>query len=253
MKKFTTLCLTVMTLIAFSSTAFASQSKWKNPNYDFTKLRNVQVSDIFLDSEQSKAVTNTNQPTAPSTAQGQVVIINQPQSSNQIQPDRPYTDDAGALQKVDFAIRSALAKYKLGYLTQPSVTTTDELPLSNHTLERAQLAIAPRIFVTVYALGSAARWQEGWTEVRTVNRKIERTDNYGRRETFWIPDKEYIQHPAHYNWTAYADLEFTLKAPDSDTVLYTVRDNRDRGGETDTAGMLKRICEDFAKEITRNK
>jgi hypothetical protein len=106
--------------------------------------------------------------------------------------------------------------------------------------------------VKVYCLGYDKIFHGPWDEVVTRTSTISHVDRHGHSDYIYIPYTEVVHHPAGYYYNAEADLEFDVIDSRTNKTIYTVRDSRGRGGETDTSGMLKRICNDFAEDITKN-
>jgi len=110
--------------------------------------------------------------------------------------------------------------------------------------------------VKIYVFGNDKIWHEAWVENVSSYKTIyvDDYDKHGHRysKSISIPYTEQRYHPAGYYYTARVDLEINVNDLRNNKLIYSIRDTRARGGETDTAGMLKRICEDFADDITRN-
>ena len=141
---------------------------------------------------------------------------------------------------VEMALRQAFEKYQI------QMTTTDGLNHENETIQPGPLTVKP----TVHALGKWSEQKEAYYETRTVYKKITVEDNKGRDTTITVPTNETIYHPARIAWHAVANLEFIVTSPE-DKKVYMIVDNRDRVEETDTSGMLGRICNDLAEDISR--
>ena len=48
---------------------------------------------------------------------------------------------------------------------------------------------------------------------------------------------------------AYVEVEFIVKDHKTNKVVYSVRDDRQRQSTNDYSGMVKRICNDFLKDL----
>ena len=118
-------------------------------------------------------------------------------------------------------------------------------------------ALSPKLGfdVKIYVFGYDKIWHDAWVETVNTTKTIVITKyRNGReeKETISVPDVQYVQHPAGYYYTARVDLAFNVTDQRTGRLVYSLRDTRSRGGETDTSGMLKRICNDFVKDITKN-
>lgn len=152
-----------------------------------------------------------------------------------------YTADSFSQNKIEIALRQALEKRKINVFTQ------EDINKGNVPMRNIYLTIKP----IVHALGKWSEQKEAYYETRTVYKKITVEDNKGRDTTITIPTNETIYHPARIAWHAIANLEFVVTSPD-DKKVYMIVDNRDRVEETDTSGMLGRICNDLADDVSRN-
>ena len=138
-----------------------------------------------------------------------------------------------------------LSKLKEQY---PDINVTQQdIDKGNIPMRNIYLTIKP----VVHALGKWSEQKEAYYETRTVYKKITVEDNRGRDTTITVPTNETIYHPARIAWHAIANLEFVITSPDGKKV-YMIVDNRDRVEETDTSGMLGRICNDLVDDISRN-
>ena len=107
--------------------------------------------------------------------------------------------------------------------------------------------------VKIYVFGNDKIWHEAWVETVHTSKTIWiDEDKHGKKsqKSITIPVTEYVNHPAGYYYTARVDLEFNVKDLRTNKLVYSVRDTRSRGGESDTSGMVKRICEDFVDDIS---
>ncbi|MCH3914230.1 MAG: hypothetical protein LKE29_02880 [Acidaminococcaceae bacterium] len=146
--------------------------------------------------------------------------------------------DPGAVSKVRMNLLSAFNK--------KNVSIEEKVP---------EGAITPKLGfdVKIYVFGNDKIWHDAWVEtVNTTKTIYVDEDRNGRKysKSVSIPVTEYVNHPAGYYYTARVDLEFNVKDLRTDKLVYSIRDTRSRGGESDTSGMLGRICGDFVDDIT---
>ena len=151
-----------------------------------------------------------------------------------------YMADPFSQNKIEMSLRQAFEKRKINVFTQ------EDINKGNVPMRNIYLTIKP----IVHALGKWSEQKEAYYETRTVYKKITVEDNKGRDTTITVPTNETIYHPARIAWHAVANLEFVVTSPD-DKKVYMIVDNRDRVEETDTSGMLGRICNDLAEDISR--
>lgn len=109
--------------------------------------------------------------------------------------------------------------------------------------------------VKILVFGNDKIWHDAWVETVHTSKTIY-IDDYDRKglkrsKAISIPVTEHINHPAGYYYTARVDMEFAVKDLRTGKLVYSLRDTRSRGGETDTSGMLKRICNDFVDDIAK--
>ncbi len=154
------------------------------------------------------------------------------------------------IDKTDFEFdSSAESKVKMHLL---SAFNKKDISVEDKTGEGV---ITPKLGfdVKIYVFGNDKIWHDAWVETVNTTKNIQvDEDRNGRKytKTISIPVTEYVNHPAGYYYTARVDLEFNVKDLRTDKLVYSVRDTRARGGESDTSGMLGRICGDFVSDIT---
>ncbi len=153
-----------------------------------------------------------------------------------------FEEDQAADSSLLTSLRSAFSKRNISLMTAEDIKDT----------ETTTLISKPIIQAKIFVMGYDKIWHDAWTEEYYTRKEIRIKDDHGKETTISVPQKEYIQHPAGYYYTARVDIEFNVKDSRTDKVIYTVRDTRSRGGESDTSGMLKRICNDFAEDLTKN-
>ena len=152
-----------------------------------------------------------------------------------------YIPTPFAQKMVEMALRQAFEKYQI------AMTTTDGLNSENETMQQFPLTIKP----TVHALGKWSEQKEAYYETRTVYKKVVVKHRYHKDTIINVPTDETIYHPARTVWHAVANLEFIVSSADGEKV-YMSMDDRERVEETDTSGMLGRICNDLAEELSHN-
>ena len=242
LKIFVAFCLLFTLLL---STAFASNSAWKNPDYNFSNIDTLKLSKIIIE--------------VPSV--------------------RRLEPDVAIANRVKYALKKELQDRHINLYIKNVVVTnkfreedfspleentsnTAISPSKNKTRTLAQIRAenAPLVTVKVHNLGIATvhhkAWKEHYTYNRRVTRKVSYIDYRGhkryRDEIVTIPERRTKHHPAYDTTTAYAELSFFVRDPKTDNeVIFTIHDSRSREFETDTTGMLNRICNLFAKKVSR--
>ncbi len=108
------------------------------------------------------------------------------------------------------------------------------------------------IAVMVEGLGVFTVHEDAYDETRTVDKKTVGKDEHGNDIVVTVPTEEVVHHPAKDVPHAVAILNFSVTDSVTGKEIYSGRDSRERNDETDTSGMLGRICREFAKEISKN-
>ena len=153
-----------------------------------------------------------------------------------------FTEDATAASKVKLALRVALAKE--GLTLHEAEPTTEESGLTRRNKEAVQMN------VTIHAFGNIEKWREPWTEHRNRTKDVTYQDADGKTSVLKVPYVETIEHDGHYEYVSQVDLEVNVVNARTDKLLYSLRDNRYRAGKNNTAGMLQRICNEVADDIS---
>ena len=156
--------------------------------------------------------------------------------------NKDFVTDQGGETKVTLLLRQALNKHNI-MLNEPAQI--------KQTADESSLKSVPIITVKVFCLGYDKIFHGPWDETVTRTRSVEVYRN-GHSTWIYFPYTEVVHHPAGYYYNAEADLQFDVTDSRTGKTIYTVRDSRGRGGESDTSGMLKRICNDFVDDITQN-
>lgn len=158
--------------------------------------------------------------------------------------NKDFVSDQGAENKITLLLRQAFVDRKVTLRTPEQIKET--------ATQQSSLKAVPEISVKVYCLGYDKIYHGPWSETVAVTRPVYAIDGWGHWGYIYVPDIQVVHHPAGYYYNAEADIEFNVTDARSGKVIYTVRDSRGRGGETDSSGMLKRICNDFVEDVTKN-
>ena len=145
-----------------------------------------------------------------------------------------FIADQGSDQKIRLQLQEALAKKNIRL-----------------QLEDQPAPALPQIQVKVYRLGYEKFYHGPWTETKNSTRTVTVKNHEGKEKTIYIPETTIVDHPEGYDLQAWAELEFTVTNPRTGRSIYTLRDSRYRAG-ADYDGMLKRICNEFVEDITKN-
>ena len=204
------LCLLLLVMLVVGS-ASAEKIKYKDPAFTFKSYKTVAVTDILP--VEYKAL-----------------------------PDEEFISDPTVDSKITTLLRSALIKKGIG-LETPDQEKSGSVPSS-------AVQTTPAFSVKVYRAGYNRYYNEAWLENREVIKEFRFVDRHGDENFAQIPINETVAHPAGYSYVARIDLEFNVINPQTGKIAYTVRDSRERGGETDIDGMLTRACNDFVGDLT---
>ena len=217
-----TLCLVLLT-----GTASAEKFRYKDPDFDFKNYHTAALTDIAI------RIANV--------------------------PD--FIADQGSDQKIRLQLQEALAKKKirLQLENQPEQGTdgmseqTAKVAAATHKSWRSEALDKnmPQIQVKVYRLGYEKFYHGPWTETKNYTRTVTVKNRDGKDETIYIPETTIVDHPEGYDLQAWAELEFAVTDTRTGRSIYTLRDSRYRAG-SDYDGMLKRICNEFVEDITKN-
>ncbi len=144
-------------------------------------------------------------------------------------------------KKVEMALRQAFEKRQI------KIFTNAEESNENIALHKNFLTIQP----IIHALGKWSEQKEAYYETRTVYQKIVIENRRGKDTIITVPTEQTIYHPARTAWHAVANLEF-IGSSDKGEKVYMLVDDRERAEETDPSGMLGRICNDLADDLSHN-
>lgn len=142
---------------------------------------------------------------------------------------------------VETALKQAFAKRQIEMFTATDTVSDNSL------LPPFNLTIKP----IIHALGKWSERKKAYYETRTVYKKIIVKDRHGRDTIIEVPTDESIYHPARTVWHAVTNLEFIVSSENGEKVYMTF-DERERPEEVDTSGMLGRICNDVANDLSHN-
>ena len=150
----------------------------------------------------------------------------------------PYTtgddfkEDNDPVNRTLNALRTAFAKSKI-QLDEESKNGNVDLTMS------------------VHQLGTFTYWSGPWVEEVFDYQPVYRHHYHHRHnDIIYIPIRRTVVHPGRWITDAYAEVEFTVKDAKTGRMIYNVRDERQRQ-DTSYDGMLKRICNDFVKDIKK--
>lgn len=227
MKKFYCLFLVLVAFILLPiQHGYAEKTRWKDPAFNFERIKEVRLVSLeFMDSDSDT-----------------------------------FTTDAAAELKVETALRQAADKSGIKliidlepkYLDEENTAKPAETtPPAEESVLRPSASI-PKLKMKVHSLGKQWSWREAWTEVRYVTKKTRIYNSDGTSSTIETPEKEEIYHPREKIWSAYVEIEFILTGPNSDKVILSLFDSRGIKYTTDTSGMLKRICQEAMKDMSKN-
>lgn len=225
MKKIFQVGLMLMMLLGMTATAGAEKSLWKDSDFNFKAYNAVVIGLI---------------------------------DNDYVSSSRNASFDNRAEFKTGAALAKAFGKKNIQAKFNPEGYVAETEEVGGSILRPA--SFKPIVEATVHKFGWVRYWKEPWVETKTYYDEVVLKDRWGNtiydrnghRVTQSIPRYEYIDHPGEWQYTAQVDLELRMIDPRTDKAVAIKTDTRDRSLETDTSGMLERICNDFVKDVTKN-
>ena len=160
-------------------------------------------------------------------------IINLVEASYEpVEEDADFTEDSAPVDRVLNQLRTLASKKGISILLEDDYSDKADVDL----------------YLVVHKLG--------WTEIVTDSEPVVVHHHHGRHhhhhhsgEIVYVPVTRPVYHPGQWITDAYVEVEFFVKDHKTNKVVYSVRDDRQRQSTNDYSGMVKRICNDFLKDI----
>lgn len=220
MKKLILMAICLLSLCAFTITANASPSHWVHPEYDLTQITTINV---------TKFENNT-------------------QSSGN------YTVEKNAQQNIMSALYAAASKQNL--LITENVNIEQNIADNNQTSYLKKTRNTPKtvnLQITANKLGYSSTVIPAHFDNQVDYVKTKVKDSHGNYNEVSVPVTHQVYIPETTYYTAHVEIIYNLYDPANDTMIFTSRDSRERGGTYDTTGMLERSTKDLLKNIKKGK
>ena len=170
-----------------------------------------------------------------------VDIINLVEASYEPVVDVDFTEDNAPVDRVLNQLRTLASKKGISILLEENYSDKADVDL----------------YLIVHKLGTYRYWRQPWTEIVTDSEPVVVHRYHGRHhhhhhhsdEIVYVPVTHPVYHPGQWIMDSYVEIEFIVKDHKTNKVVYSVRDDRQRQSTNDYSGMIKRICNDFLKDI----
>lgn len=167
-------------------------------------------------------------------------IINLVEASYEpVEEDADFTEDSAPVDRIVNTLRTLASKKGISILLEEDYSDKADVDL----------------YLVVHKLGTYRYWREPWTEIVTdsepvvVHHHHSRHHHHHSGEIVYVPVTRPVYHPGQWITDAYVEVEFFVKDYKTNKVVYSVRDDRQRQSTNDYSGMIKRICNDFLKDL----
>lgn len=207
--------LVLVLLLAMPLGAHAENYAWSDPQFDFAGINKIQL--------------------YASKVQDDVIMRN-------------FYYDPSAGRTMEQLIQIALSQK--GYTLLIPRSESEVIKAETDTSLRPDMLDAD---INVYKYGHTKVYVPSRVEEYTSYEKITHVDKYGRKSETTIPVVRTRVVPAYDYYTVFVDVEIMLYDPISHKNVFTYRDTRSRGAESDPTSMARRIAESFVKELEKVK
>lgn len=212
--------LTVLLMLAMAATAFAAPKMYHHPDYDFSMIKNIKVTQI--DYELSESSGN-------------------------------YHADPNAENKILSSLYSASTKQNLIIIDERSKADAD--PNAEATLlkrsKKAPKTVELRL--TINHLGYKKVVTPGHYIDKTEYIQTKSYDKQGREQTISIPVTRREWIPEQVQYASYLDIDYNVYDAETGDLIANLNDTRSRQYESDTSGMLSRSTKEFLSQLTKKK
>lgn len=219
MKKVFLLLTTICFLLAMTATAFASPKMYHHPEYHFSMIKTIKVTEI--DDQRAESEGN-------------------------------YYAEDNAEQKVLSALYSAASKKNMAIIDEIANGVTE--PAADSILKPGQKTPKTvELRMTINQMGYTKTITPAHYTTKTEYIHQKSYDKHGREQTISIPitHQEWVPETAKY--TCYLDIVYNVYDLETGTLIASLEENRSREYESDTSGMLSRSTKDFFKQLTKKK
>lgn len=221
-----TVCLAIISLPLLAS---AGKTKWSNPNYDFSNLNHINI-----------VSTNIVDPVADNF------------TVDDMATERIITELQTSLEKKGFSVTHELESNLTISKSEASLQTKEAL---NNTYVNNNEAITSsntaNLKIIAHEFGYRARVIPGHQEARTEYHTEKIKDNKGNWIEREVPRTVYHYVPEKTVYDARIDIALYLVDPETDKIIFSVRDVRERTQDMDTKDMWRRIANSFAQDVEK--
>lgn len=212
--------LTALFVLTISATAFAAPKMYHHPDYDFSMIKTIKVTQI--DYELSESSGN-------------------------------YHADAKAEAKVLSSLYSSSTKQNLLIVDEHSKTNADTKAEANLLQRNKKAPKTVELRLTINHLGYKKVVTPGHYIDKTEYIQTKSYDKQGREQTISIPvtRKEWI--PESVRYASFLDIDYSVYDVETGDLIANLNDARSRQYESDTSGMLSRSTKDFLSQLTKKK
>lgn len=229
MKKLFLFATILIAVLVLPLAAHADKTKWSNPNYNFSKLKNIDLVSI--------SIVNPD--------------------------DNQFVLDDMATEKIISALQKALVKKDFSFaakvesnlmISKEAASQITKEALSGTyagTSDEITAAATADLKIIAHKFGYRSRHIPAHQEPRTRYYKEKIKDNMGN----WIERDaqrtvyEYV--PARTVSDAQLDVSFHLFDPVTGKIIFNLRDVRERNEDSDTTDMWQRMANYFAQELSK--
>lgn len=210
------LLITLITLLALPLSASAENYTWAEPGFNFAGVTQIQLFETKVHDDVQF---------------------------------RNFYFDQSAANTMESLIRIALNKKGMTLLipaTEEEVIKLDP----NTTSIRPDMLNAD---LNIYKYGYTKTYVPSRVEEYTSYEKITHIDRDGRKSETTIPVIRTRVVPAYNYYAVYVDIEILMYDPVTNKHVFTYRDTRNRGGESDPTSMARRMADALADALVKAK
>ena len=210
------LLITLISLLALPLSASAENYTWADPSFNFAGVDKIQLFE-----------TKTHDDTE----------------------FRNFYFDKSATSTMESLIRIAMSKNGITLLIP--ATENDVIKL-----DPATTSIRPDMLnadLNIYKYGYTKTYVPSRVEEYTSYEKIIHIDKDGNKSETTIPVVRTRVVPAYNYYAVYVDMEILMYDPITNKHVFTYRDTRNRGDESDPTSMARRMAESLSNALVKAK
>lgn len=208
--------LTMLITLALPLGASAENYTWKEPLFNFSGVSKIQLFEVKVHDDTRI---------------------------------RNFYSDPSAARTMEQLIQIALSEKNVSLYIPQAENEIIKID-TNSTAIRPEMLNAD---LNIYKYGYTKTYVPSRVEEYTSYEKITHIDRDGRKSETTIPVIRTRVVPAYDYYAVYVDIEVLMYDPVTNKHVFTYRDTRNRGSESDPTSMARRIAESFAKEFLKAK